>query len=136
MLVCLLAALPGLRLAPPVMRLGSGRAADSFHGCGGAVPFAPFSNGGGSGSNQIHWAPGGQWTARTAVTRGKVVPSGRAMASAANNSTQIVWNAAVGVAAGADMQGCGGATDFAPFSGGGSSSDQSKWAAVARSVYK
>merc|ERR1719409_2589472 len=112
-----------------------------LHGCGGATPFAPF-RGGGSSGDQSKWAPGGQWTSRTGMPppatpeleasaaptdgetdapQGRIVPTGGAVENGPGYEP-------IGVAPGAELHGCGGATPFAPFRGGGSSGDQSKWA--------
>ena len=151
----LLATVPALRL-PPAVGIATG---NDMQGCGGATPFAPFA-GGGSGSDQSKWAPGGQWSRRqpqtstrssrqqaavhtpmghesappppeqvegTTGTGTGLAPNAH-MGAAVGSLADMRAAAPVGITPGADMQGCGGAAPFAPYAGGGSGSDQSKWA--------
>lgn len=115
------------RLVLPNMRLGV--PPSDMQGCGGSSPFAPF-NGGGSAGDQSKWAAGGQWSAKiedsafapqvngTSAT-GSIVPAMKPSERAMSGRETA-------------MQGCGGATPFAPYTGGGSAGDQRKWASGAQ----
>jgi len=102
-----------------------------MHGCGGAAPFASFAGGGSGIGASAKWAPGGQWTTRTT---GRVVPSAvQRMKATATDFVEdeegtAAANSSPALAVGQDMHGCGGAAPFASFAGGGSGSDQTKWA--------
>ena len=129
-----------LRVPTPTMRLGVAPQplSASMPGCGGAAPFAPFQ-GSGSVGDHSQYAPGGQWTR---YAEGVVVPAGAArmhglpvneVPSNVDGSTAKVTDQAPQVspalAKGQDMHGCGGASPFAPFAGGGSGIGSSaKWA--------
>ena len=141
-----------LRVPTPTMRLGVAPQplSATMPGCGGAAPFAPFQ-GSGSVGDQSQYAPGGQWTqyaegavvpAGAARMHGAVVPAGAArmhglpvneVPSNVDGSTAKVTDQAPQVspalARGQDMHGCGGASPFASFAGGGSGIGASaKWA--------
>jgi uncharacterized protein affecting Mg2+/Co2+ transport len=129
-----------LRVPTPTMRLGVAPQplSATMPGCGGAAPFAPFQ-GSGSVGDQSQYAPGGQWTQ---YAEGVVVPAGAArmhglpvneVPSNVDGSTAKVTDQAPQVspalAQGQDMHGCGGASPFASFAGGGSGIGASaKWA--------
>jgi uncharacterized protein affecting Mg2+/Co2+ transport len=109
----------GLRVPTPTMRLGQApqHVSSNMPGCGGASPFAPFQ-GSGSVGDQSQYAPGGQWTQ---YADGVVVPAGAVRKANAQSSPAL--------AQGQDMQGCGGASPFADFNGGGSAPGvDEKWA--------
>lgn len=109
----------GLRVPAPTMRLGQApqHVSSNMPGCGGASPFAPFQ-GSGSVGDQSQYAPGGQWTQ---YADGVVVPAGAVRKSKPQSSPAL--------AQGQDMHGCGGASPFADFNGGGSAPGvDEKWA--------
>ena len=109
----------GLRVPTPTMRLGQApqHVSSNMPGCGGASPFAPFL-GSGSVGDQTQYAPGGQWTQHA---DGVVVPAGAVRKANPQSSPAL--------AQGQDMHGCGGASPFADFNGGGSAPGvDEKWA--------
>ena len=120
-----------------------------MHGCGGASPFADFNGGGSAPGVDEKWAPGGQWTTRTAQE--DFVPAvGRMQAKAEEeNPTRDSAENAEGAAPAQSghaspaylsqrdaMQGCGGAAPFATFHGSGSVGDQSQYAPGGQWTYR
>ena len=130
MLYLIAAIAPGLLLAPlavvPTQRASVVmRSYDQDKHAGGATPFAAYK-GGGSGSDQSKWSMGGDWSARASLAVKKEAPVAKKEVPAPVE--QKVQAAPAKVVDPSFDQWSGGAAPFAPFVGGGSACDQTKWA--------